>query len=64
MQECLQAEAYLEALKATYTRAGYNVETCVPNEGVLDSILELAKRHDLTARLRPCRPISRIGFVL
>jgi nucleotide-binding universal stress UspA family protein len=46
-QECLQAETYLEALKATHTRAGYNVETCVPNEGVLDSILELAKRHDL-----------------
>jgi nucleotide-binding universal stress UspA family protein len=46
-QERLQTEAYLEALKATQTRAGYSVETCVANEEVLDSILELGKRHDV-----------------
>lgn len=46
-QERLQAEAYLEALKATHTRAGCSVETCVANEEVLDSILELGKRHDV-----------------
>ena len=46
-EERLRAETYLEALKATHTGAGYNLETCVANEEVLDSILELGKRHDV-----------------
>jgi len=46
-EERLRAETYLEALKATHTGAGYNLETCVANGEVLDSILELGKRHDV-----------------
>jgi nucleotide-binding universal stress UspA family protein len=46
-QERLQAETYLKALKATHVGAGYNVETCVDNGEVLDSILELGKHHDV-----------------
>jgi nucleotide-binding universal stress UspA family protein len=46
-EERLQAETYLKALKITHTGAGYNLETCVANQEVLDSILELGKRHDV-----------------